>query len=174
MMRTLLLLTAISSSIYLTACSGTPSVQSANNANTPAGVGKNGSRPVSVHEVPGSAPGGAPGGAPGQPSGGPQFGTPIDTTKLDAAIEQADKAHTAKPADAHATKVLADAYFARAEALKDAQQYRSALGDYRRTLKFDPTNEDARSMRDQIISIMESMHREVPAEGQEPPPMHKQ
>jgi hypothetical protein len=165
MKRNLLLLILISSTLPFAACT-TPTPQNANTPGNTAKPGTNGTAPVAVH--------GVPGGPPTQPSGGPQFGTPIDTTKLDAAIEKAEQAHAAKPTDTHAIKALADAYFARAEALKDAQQYRSALGDYRRTLKYDASNAPARDMRDQIISIMQSMHREVPEEGQEPPAMHKQ
>jgi tetratricopeptide (TPR) repeat protein len=165
MKRNLLLLTLISSSIWIAACT-TPAPQNANTPSNTAKPGANGTTPVAVH--------GVPGGPPSQPSGGPQFGTPIDTTRLDAMIEKAEQGHAAKPNDARYTKALADAYFARAEALKDAQQYRSALGDYRRTLKYDASNVPAREMRDQIIAIMQSMHREVPEEGQEPPAMHKQ
>jgi tetratricopeptide (TPR) repeat protein len=92
---------------------------------------------------------------------------------LDADIAKTEKAHQAKPADAAATKALADAYFARADALTEARQYRSALGDYRKGLKLDPTNQSARTMHDQIIDIFNQMGREVPAEGTEPPAMRK-
>jgi tetratricopeptide (TPR) repeat protein len=133
------------------------------NTNTPRA---NSNGPVAAHDVP-SSPGGNT-----RPAGGPT-GDPIDSTKLDANIEKAELAHNAKPSDAKATKALADAYFARAEELTEARQYRAALGDYRKTLKLDPKNAAAQKMHDQIVSIFQQMGREVPAEGQEPPPLRK-
>lgn len=105
----------------------------------------------------------------------PPMGSPnqkaIDVTEMTAKIEKADKDLKAKPNDEGAKKALAAAYFERAFALTNAAQYRVALGDFRKGLKLDPTNADAKSMHDQIISIFESMGREVPKEGEEPPPM---
>ncbi len=98
-------------------------------------------------------------------------GDPIDTSKHDAEIEQAEKELKTKPQDADARMALAKAYHARASALTKARQYRSALGDYRRTLKYDPENEDAKEMSTTITGIMKSMGREIPAEGEEPPPL---
>lgn len=76
-----------------------------------------------------------------------------------------------KPKDEEARRTLARAYLARADALTQARQYRSALGDYRRAMKYDPENEDANEMATTIINILKSMGRDVPAEGTEPPPM---
>jgi len=45
------------------------------------------------------------------------------------------------------------------------------LGDYRRTLKYDPDNAQAKTWVEQIVSIYDSMGRESPPEGQEPPPL---
>ncbi len=105
------------------------------------------------------------------PSGG--GGDAIDTSKLDAEILKAEKAlsNGARGGDEAGRQRLAEAYLARANALTKARQYRSALGDFRRTLKYDPDNADAREMSGQIIGIMQSMGREVPAEGKEPPPL---
>jgi tetratricopeptide (TPR) repeat protein len=100
-----------------------------------------------------------------------QSGEPIDTKALDADIANADKALKAKPNDAGAKKALAEAYYKRATALTEARQYASALGDYRRTLKYDPDNAQAKEWVDQIVSIYDSMSRESPPEGQEPPPL---
>jgi len=109
------------------------------------------------------------------PSGGQskwtQSGDPIDTAKMDAAIKAAEKALAAKPADAAAKKALADAYFDRASALTEARQYASALGDYRKTIKNDPSNAEAKQWIDQIVNIYASINRASPAEGEEPPPM---
>jgi tetratricopeptide (TPR) repeat protein len=100
-----------------------------------------------------------------------QSGQPIDTQTFDAEIASADKALKAKPADSTTKKALAEAYYNRAVALTDARQYASALGDYRRTLKYDPDNAQAKEWVNQIVSIYDSMGRESPPEGQEPPPL---
>ena len=100
-----------------------------------------------------------------------QGGDPIDTKQLDAAIAGAEKNLKSKPNDDAAKKALAEAYYDRADALTKARQYASALGDYRRTLKYDPDNASAKEWVDQIVSIYDSMNREAPPEGQEPPPL---
>lgn len=98
-------------------------------------------------------------------------GDAIDTTKYDAEIAQAEKDFQKKPNDAASRTALAHAYLKRAGALTKARQYRSALGDYRRTLKYDPDNEEAREMSGTITGIMKQMNRDIPAEGEEPPPL---
>lgn len=107
----------------------------------------------------------------GGPSKWTQSGDPIDTATFDAAIAKAENALSGKPSDAAAKKALAEAYLARADALTGARQYASALGDYRRTLKHDPTNADAKEWVDRIIQIYSSINRSYPAEGEEPPPL---
>jgi tetratricopeptide (TPR) repeat protein len=108
-----------------------------------------------------------------------QGGDPIDTSKYDAAINEAEK--ELKQASARrsnggpnvktADQALSEAYFNRAVALTDARQYASALGDYRRALKYDANNEEAKNWISQIISIYDSMNKQYPPEGQEPPPL---
>jgi tetratricopeptide (TPR) repeat protein len=100
-----------------------------------------------------------------------QSGDPIDTKEYDDAIAAAEKATKSKPNDTGAKKSLADAYYKRAVALTDARQYAAALGDYRRTVKYDPDNGEAKNWIDQIVGIYDSMNREAPPEGQEPPPL---
>jgi tetratricopeptide (TPR) repeat protein len=100
-----------------------------------------------------------------------QSGDPIDTAKFDGAIAQAEKAIKSKPADEAAKKALAQAYFDRAFALTEARQYASALGDYRRALKLDPTHEESKKWIDQIINIYAMLKKEYPKEGEEPPPL---
>lgn len=97
--------------------------------------------------------------------------TPIDTAEYDAEVAKTEKEFKAKSKDEKAKIALADAYAKRAFALTEAAQYRAALGDFRRALKLDPANAEAKAMHDQIISIFQSMRREVPAEGSEPPPL---
>jgi tetratricopeptide (TPR) repeat protein len=100
-----------------------------------------------------------------------QSGNPIDTAKFDKDIDGAQKALKSKPNDEAAKKSLADAYFVRAMALTDARQYPSALGDFRKAVKLDPGNEDAKMWIDQIMTIYDGMNREAPKEGEEPPPL---
>ena len=104
-------------------------------------------------------------------SGGSPMQKAVDVSEMTANIEKAEKEFKAKPSDAKAKEALATAYFTRAEALTKAAQYSAALGDYRKGLKLNPSNEDAKSMHDQIVSIYESMGREVPKEGEEKSPV---
>jgi tetratricopeptide (TPR) repeat protein len=110
---------------------------------------------------------------PGAPGGGKwsQSGDPIDTEKFDTAIASAEKELNAKPADDGAKKAMADAYFARGVALTEARQYASALGDYRRALKYDPDHAESKKWIDQIVSIYSMLRKDAPKEGDEPPPL---
>lgn len=98
-------------------------------------------------------------------------GDPIDTKELDAAVMAAEKAFAAKSSDPAAKKALSDAFYKRAVALTEARQYASAIGDYRRTLKHDPTNADAKEWVDKITMIYDSLRKAAPKEGEEPPPL---
>ena len=100
-----------------------------------------------------------------------QSGDPIDTKKLDTTIAAAEVALRKSPNDAKAKKAAAKAYLDRANALTGARQYASALGDYRRVVKYDPSNEEAKNWIDQIVGIYSSMNRDAPKEGEEPPPL---
>ena len=111
--------------------------------------------------------------APGGRSHWKQSGQPIETKDLDAAIAAAEVALKKSPSDEGLKKKLGDAYYKRAAALTEAQQYASALGDYRRALKNDPSNAEAKEWIDKIIMIYESMGRDSPKEGEEPPPLTK-
>lgn len=93
---------------------------------------------------------------------------PIDVAEMTANIEKAEKEYKKNP---KAKDELAKAYFERAIALTGAAQYRAALGDYRKGLKLNPNDEDARKMHDQIISIFKQINREPPKEGEEPKPL---
>lgn len=100
-----------------------------------------------------------------------QSGTPIDVSSFDAEIAQAEKDLKAKLKDETAKNAVAEAYLKRGIALTEARQYASALGDYRRVLKYDANNEDAKKWIDQIIGIYDSINKEFPNEGEEPPPL---
>ncbi len=100
-----------------------------------------------------------------------QSGTPIDVKKNDAEIAEAEKTLKSKPGDEAAKKNLSEAYMRRGIALTEARQYASALGDYRRSVKYDSTNEESKSGMEVILTIYKSLNREAPSEGQEPPPL---
>ena len=102
-----------------------------------------------------------------------QSGDPIDTKDLDAAVAAAEVASKKSPTDEALKKKLGEAYYNRATALTEARQYASALGDYRRALKNDPSNTQAKDWIDKIIMIYDSMGRDYPKEGEEPPPLSK-
>jgi hypothetical protein len=105
--------------------------------------------------------------APGKPGGGEA----IDTSEYDARITKLEEQAKKKPGDEALRKQLAKAYLERGNALTQARQYQAALGDYRRTLKYDPANEEARYWSDTIVGILNQMNRPVPAEGAEPTPI---
>ena len=98
-------------------------------------------------------------------------GDPIDTSKFDEKIREAEKAVKAKSGDEAAKKDLAQAYFERGVALTEARQYASALGDYRRALKYDPEHKESKDWIDQIVSIYAMLKKDPPKEGAEPPPL---
>lgn len=100
-----------------------------------------------------------------------QSGDPIDTSKFDKAIVDAEANQKAKPADASTKSALADAYFERGFALTEARQYASALGDYRRALKLDANHAESKKWLGQIMSIYSMLKKEAPKEGEEPPPL---
>ena len=182
MIKTIIILTL--SALYLTACSKTATT--ATQTNQPATGDKdtsliasshsgqsntNGenaplpSKPDSPHGLPSNA-----GNSSAVPMGGGQ-GTAIDTSEFDVAIAKAEKALKSAPNDATAKKNLAEAYAKRGFALTEAAQYRSAIGDFRKSLKLNAANKEVQEMNDQILSIYQSMKREPPKEGEEPPPL---
>jgi len=100
-----------------------------------------------------------------------QGGSPIDTASFDAAIAKAESNYKGKPGDQARALTLADAYVKRATALTEARQYASALGDYRKALKLDPNNSEAKKWVEEIIAIYDMLNKAYPAEGEEPPPL---
>ena len=96
---------------------------------------------------------------------------PIDVSQMTADVEKAEKSFKQNQKDEKAKEKLSEAYFSRAFALTEAAQYRAALGDFRKGLKLDPNNADAKAMHDQIITIFQSIGREPPKEGEEAAPL---
>lgn len=99
------------------------------------------------------------------------MGEPIDTSRFDREIARLEAQVNRKPTEQGARRALAAAYLSRADALLRARQYRVALGDYRRVLKYDAENADAKKWSAEIVQIMQSMGREIPAPGTEPTPL---
>lgn len=95
-------------------------------------------------------------------------GEAIDTKELDAAIMKAEKETAANRDNATTKKALGEAFYRRAVALTEARQYAAAIGDYRRALKNDPANADAKVWIDKITAIYASMAKQPPNEGEEP------
>jgi len=96
---------------------------------------------------------------------------PIDVAEMTAEIAKTDKAFKQNSTDEKNKDALAKAYFTRAFALTDAAQYRAALGDFRKGLKLNPNDQEAKNMHDEILRIFASINREPPKEGEEPQPM---
>jgi hypothetical protein len=94
----------------------------------------------------------------------------MPTPELDAKIAKAEVKAKASGATDADKKAAAAAYVERADVYYSAQQpmlYKFALGDFRRALRYDPGNEEARAKMDQIVSIYQSMGKPVPTNGQQ-------
>ncbi len=164
-MKKLLIIIAL-----FTAACGTASEPVEQTKNTNLSVEKTNSLPtISSHSQNNSIAPTASAGA--KPEGASPMVKPLDVSKMTADIEKAKAAYDKNPKDEAAAKTLAKAYFERASALTGVAQYRAALGDYRKGLKLEPSDDQAKKMHDEIIRIFESMGREAPKEGEEPPPM---
>lgn len=95
----------------------------------------------------------------------------IATAELDekiAKLETKAKAKGAKDADKQA---VAAAYFERGMVYFNAQNprlYKFALGDFRRTLHYEPTHGEARANVDELERIYRSINKPIPTNGLEP------
>lgn len=98
-------------------------------------------------------------------------GNPIDVSAFDAEIATAKKELRAKSNDQTLKTNLSKALTKRGVALTEARQYASAIGDYRKALKYDADNAEAKRWIATITSIYRSINREVPKEGEEPEPL---
>ena len=157
---------------FLSACSnsGAQPISTANtNAPAPRGERPQTLTAHSTENLP-ATPDPVSGSTP-EPKKGSGDGEPIDMTKYNAAISKAGVAIKGGATDPASKKALAQAYFERGLALTEAKQYASALGDYRRAIKFDPTHADAKKWVDQLVNIYKSLNKEAPKEGEEPLPL---
>ena len=95
---------------------------------------------------------------------------PVETPELDAKIEKAEAKAKASGASDADKKAAARAYFERANFFRDQGTpalYKFALADYRRGLRYDSSDADARAKMDEIVDIYKSMGRPVPELGNE-------
>ncbi len=155
-------------SVFAVACNNGPRpvAQADNTANTAAAPKNERAQTAIAHSSEKQTP---PPTSTGSKSGWTQSGDPIDTKESDAAVAKAEKDVAAKPSDAAAKKALSQAFFDRGMKLTDARQYAAALGDYRRAIKNDPSNAEAKEWIEKIVGIYESINRSYPKEGEEPP-----
>lgn len=172
-MKYAIILTASLASIGLAGCTGADQATSGGvNANlsraaaTPAGGqtpgvsgGSSGSAIAPAHRGGGAA---AASSAAEKP--------PVATPELDAKVEKAESKARANGASEADKLAAAAAYVERGNFYRDAGQptlYKFALGDYRRALRYQPKNEEARAKSEEIVMIYQQMGRPVPDNGNE-------
>ncbi len=91
----------------------------------------------------------------------------VDLSAYNTNIARLEDQAAKTPGD-EARLALSKAYLARAKALTQARQYRAALDDYRRVLRYDPDNEEAPQLAANVTSILQSEGHEAPTEGNDP------
>lgn len=94
-----------------------------------------------------------------------------DTAALDKKVEQAEAKAKAPRATEADKQAAAAAYLERANVFYSAGNptlYKFALRDFRRALRYDASNGEARAKEQQIVEIYQSMGRPVPDLGNEP------
>jgi tetratricopeptide (TPR) repeat protein len=173
-MRNLVLTLACGAALSVAGC-GTPPATNNGNANSTAATPVNQSSRASNTGLPpvSSAHGGDTPVTPPATSAAPNSAAKpgIDTAALDTKIERAEAKAKAKGATQDDKLAVAAAYLQRANVYRDAGQpmlYKFALGDYRRALRYQPDNEEARAKMEEIVSIYKSMNKPVPENGNEP------
>lgn len=162
--------------VGLVGCSNTPQNVAVQNTNVSVAVNRSQPETVAAHSTEKSLPpasSSAPATTATRPTGSTEspMARPIDVSAQTAKIEKAEAEYKAKPSDAKAKGNLAAARFERAFLLTEAAQYRAALGDFRKGLKLNPNDAEAKTMHDKIIEIFQSIKREPPKEGEEPQPL---
>jgi hypothetical protein len=162
------------SATLLNACGGAnpPSNTSTKSSNAPSNNAQtsiaHGTKPSENLGVASSHGGGAAAPASGAPGSAP-VKAPVETPELDAKIEKATakaKAAGASPAE---KKAAAAAYLERGNFYYSAGNpmlYRYALGDFRRALRYDPDNTEAKEKVKQIEDIYTySVRKPIPDNG---------
>jgi hypothetical protein len=172
-MRMLTLTSALIGCALLAACGGQ---QASQQNSTPATNSAQTSAPQNTGDASAPTVASSHGSSNTAPSSAPANGAaatdkaPVATPELDAKIEKTLGKANAKGASAADKKAAADAYKDRADfyySAGDPRLYRYALGDYRRVLRFDPDNDEAKERVAYLIDIYHSMNRPVPDNGLE-------
>jgi hypothetical protein len=172
-MRKPALLAALAACALAAACGGAPAPTAKTSNSTSNSQTTNAQTSIQHGASPASDAGVAAshGGAPQSgAASGAATKPPVETPELDAKIEKAEaKAKAAGASDAE-KKAAARAYFDRANFFRDQGSpvlYKFALADYRRGLRYDPSDKEARAKMDEIVDIYKSMGRPVPDLGNE-------
>lgn len=174
-MRTFTLSFALIGCALLAACGGqqtattsqsnsNSTAQSAQTSTPPNGAETSGVGVVASHGGGNTTAGGSTTAAPSGDK------PPVATPELDAKIEKALAKANAKGATTSDKKAAADAYKDRADyywGAGNVMLYKYALGDYRRVLRYDPANDEAKERIDYLISVYHSLNRPVPDNGLE-------
>ena len=167
-MRQLIIACALCATLSVAACN--PAATTDNTSTTANNARTTAQPPAQTASVPpissahnGGATQTAAGSATEQPEG-------VDTKTLDEKIIKLEEKVKTSGASAADKKALATVYLERANIYRDAgspRLYKFALGDYRRALRYDPTNAEAKAKMEEIVSIYNSMGRPVPTNGLE-------
>ncbi|MCA1635197.1 MAG: tetratricopeptide repeat protein [Acidobacteria bacterium] len=176
-MRTLIFSFSLGLSLLISACGSTePASRSNQNSGAADNTSRaekpvgNTSREVGVSSSHGGGGGGASTTA-APAAGGDADKSLANTAEYDARIVKASAKADAPGASETDKKTAAEAYLARANVYRDAgnpKLYKFALGDYRRVLRYQPDNREAKEKMDEIVSIYEGLGRPVPTNGLEP------
>ena len=169
-MRKLFNAAALAASALLAACGGAnpPAATSTQNSNAPSNSAQtslqHGTSPSANLGVVSSH-----GGAPSAPAAAAPAKAPVETPELDAKIEKATAKARATGASASDKKAAADAYLERGNFYYSAGNpmlYRYALGDFRRVLRYDANNGEAKEKIKQIEDIYTySVKKPIPDNG---------
>jgi hypothetical protein len=168
----LLLSTLIGAALACAACgsSDQPKSSAGGAEAMPTATVKTPAQPVQTTDAPAtSIAHGAPPASNAPPLGAQSGAT--DTAALDKKVEQAEAKAKAAKATQSDKMAAAVAYLERGNVFYNAGNpslYKFALRDFRRTLRYDPNNEEARAKQQQITEIYQSMNRPVPDLGNEP------
>ncbi|HZB45684.1 MAG TPA: hypothetical protein VE360_10590 [Pyrinomonadaceae bacterium] len=174
-MRYLSFAPALALCLLYAQCGGGPPADTArrnSNADAPAAN----TAPAANASVPpvASSHGGGTANAGGSPAPGAAAAPdkpPVATPELDEKIEKAEAKARAAGASAADKQAAAAARMARGNfyySAQDTRLYRYALGDFRRALRYEPDNAEAKEKIEMIESIYRSLGRPIPTNGLEP------
>ena len=91
-----------------------------------------------------------------------------DVAKLDAELSKLEKQSEKNPGDDDLHRQLSLAYMRRADALRQSEQLKEALRDYRNALRHDPDNADA---QERAAELGKQVEGEATGENGEPAPL---